>query len=468
MSEVNGALAAFGPVIGEDGVFGAGLDGFLADNFHFGGSVGGELVDGDDDGHAVGLGVGDVLGKVDAAGTEDLDVFLLVDGAEGSTGGDGGPAAVDLKGADGGDDDDDVGDEAGGAALDVEEALAAHGEVEAGFGDDKTGLGGVVLVGLGTRELEGHLVGEDGAVADGDVGEGAGVDEYGCAFQTLHQVGLNGVLHEGGKSTTGTEVVGRDGVAASGAGNDHSAETLAHVGEVSAESENGHALTGDRNVEAGLAAMTLLGGSSADSDAAEMSVVDVQDASPGDSLWVDIKAGELADFLLGKIIRVGLVNAELLQAAEHDRRELSLAVLDRDQSSVEGGILLSALVEHAGINSSGEEVVSSGDGVDITSQMHVELVHGNDLTVTTAGSTALDAERWALTWLTNVGKSKTTNMGAQGLSKTHGGGRLALTERGGGDTGNNNVATISAMIQALEKSKVDLGLVGTIWLELRV
>ena len=53
---------------------------------------------------------------------------------------------MDLEGADGGDDDDDVGDETGGAAFDVEEALAAHGEVEAGFGDDEAGF-----LGLGRR-----------------------------------------------------------------------------------------------------------------------------------------------------------------------------------------------------------------------------------------------------------------------------------------------------------------------------
>ena len=49
-----------------------------------------------------------MLAKVDATGAQNVDVLLLVDGVERSTGGDGGTASVDLEGTDGSDDDDDV------------------------------------------------------------------------------------------------------------------------------------------------------------------------------------------------------------------------------------------------------------------------------------------------------------------------------------------------------------------------
>lgn len=124
-------------------------------------------------------------------------------------------------------------------------------------------------------------------------------------------------------------------------------------------------------------------------------------------------------------------------------------------------------MEHASIDSGSEEVVGGGDGMDITGQVKVELIHGDDLTVTATGSTTLDTEGGTLTGLADVGKSQTTNVSTKSLGQTHGGGGLALTERGGGDTSNNDVAAVTAVLKTLEDAEVNLGLVSTIRLELR-
>ena len=46
----------------------------------------------------------------------------------------------------------------------------------------------------------------------GDVGEGAAVDKGGGALQSLDQVGLEGVLQQGGHGALGLEIVGGDGL----------------------------------------------------------------------------------------------------------------------------------------------------------------------------------------------------------------------------------------------------------------
>lgn len=108
-------------------------------------------------------------------------------------------------------------------------------------------------------------------------------------------------------------------------------------------------------------------------------------------------------------------------------------------------------MEDTSLNSSSQQVVGSSDGVDITSQVQVELVHGNDLRVTTASGATLDTESRTLTGLTDVGKGDSANVGTKSLSQAHGGGRLTLSERSGGNTSNNNVFTVLAVLQTVDQ-----------------
>ena len=50
-------------------------------------------------------------------------------------------------------------------------------------------------------------------------------------------------------------------------------------------------------------------------------------------------------------------------------------------------VRLCGLVEHASIDLCCQEVVGSGDGVDVPSQVEVEVLHGDDLRVAPARST---------------------------------------------------------------------------------
>ena len=56
-------------------------------------------------------------------------------------------------------------------------------------------------------------------------------------------------------------------------------------------------------------------------------------------------------------------------------------------------VRLCGLVEHASIDLCCQEVVGSGDGVDVPSQVEVEVLHGDDLRVAPARSTTWEGGR---------------------------------------------------------------------------
>lgn len=155
-------------------------------------------------------------------------------------------------------------------------------------------------------------------------------------LQRLHEVRLDSILHEDGKSTSNAEVVSSDRLAALASRDNHRTQTLTHVRETCRERKDGHALASNRDVEAGDALVALLSRGLANGDLTEEAVVGVEDAVPGDGLRVNVEAGETVDFLGRELVRVRLVNAELLETLEHERSELALALLGRDETAVEG------------------------------------------------------------------------------------------------------------------------------------
>lgn len=95
------------------------------------------------------------------------------------------------------------------------------------------------------------------------------------------------------------------------------------------------------------------------------------------------------------------------------------------------------------------------------------LVHGDDLTVTSTSRTTLDTKGWSLAGLTNTCESGATQVGTKGLGKTNCRRRLTLSERSGRDTGlpleialgsgrlngiprDNNVLAVFAMRQTIK------------------
>lgn len=81
-----------------------------------------------------------------------------------------------------------------------------------------------------------------------------------------------------------------------------------------------------------------------------MAIINIQHSAPGYGVGVDIEPRELADLLIGQVVRVGFVNPEFLETTEHHRGELADAVFLGDEAAEEGFILLGVLVEHPGLD----------------------------------------------------------------------------------------------------------------------
>ncbi|GFZ51903.1 hypothetical protein JCM24511_09672 [Saitozyma sp. JCM 24511] len=480
LGEFDSALTTPSPVVGGDSIVGADGQGVLLNKLHLGDSVvpipisriprqirsdSRKAVDRDDDLEAELLCVLDVLAEVGASLLEQVEVLLGVNRVEGLAGRHRGTATVHLEGSDGRDEDHGVGAEARHAGLDVAELLHADVRTEASLGDDVTAARRVVAL-LDTGELECDAVRDDGRVAVRDVGKGTGVDEDGGTLEGLHESGLDRVLHEDGHGAGTADVLGGDGLAGLARGDDHAAEAGTHVGNVLGQGEHGHDLGGDGNVECGLAGEALLRGRLTHSDSTQVSVVDVQHAVPGDGRRVNVETSEARLLLLGKLLRVDLVNAEPLQSGEHRLGKRPLALLLRAETVEQRLVLLRRLVEHPGVDGSGEQVVGRGDSVDVAGEMEVELGHRDDLRVATTGGAALDAERRALGRLTNTGNGVLLEVRAKSLSETDGGGRLALAKRRRGDTRHDDVLSVELVLEPVEDRKLDLCLESSVALEL--
>lgn len=99
-------------------------------------------------------------------------------------------------------------------------------------------------------------------------------------LERLHQVGLDGVLHEDGEGASSSNVVAGDGDSSLALADDHLAESVAHVGKVVAEREDGHALGSDGDVEASGEGASRLGRGLSGGDLAKVAIVGVDDAVP--------------------------------------------------------------------------------------------------------------------------------------------------------------------------------------------
>ena len=63
----------------------------------------------------------------------------------------------------------------------------------------------------------------------GDVGKGAAVDKGGRALQGLDQIGLEGILEQGGHSTFRLQIPGGNGAAVIGVAHHHPGQALFHI-----------------------------------------------------------------------------------------------------------------------------------------------------------------------------------------------------------------------------------------------
>lgn len=127
--------------------------------------------------------------------------------------------------------------------------------------------------------------------------------------------------------------------------------------------------------------------------------------------------------------------------------------INSKNSQQEHNIHLRALVKASGINGGCEQIVGGGDGVNVASQVQVEVFHWNHLGVAATRSATwkgncdvmlgrmsriysltLDAEGGSLAWLTHARKDVFVQMGAECLGQANGGGAFPFAQRSGRNT----------------------------------
>ena len=227
-------------------------------------------------------------------------------------------------------------------------------------------------------------------------------------LERLDQVRLDGVLEQSGASTLGLDVGNGDRLAGTAVSHDHATQALLQVVEAGGEAEHGHDLGSDGDVEAVLTGNAVTGGAEAVDHVAQLAVVHVDAAAPNDVVQVDVKL---------------------------------VALLD-------------VVVKHRG-----DEVVRSTDGMEVAGEVQVDVLHGNDLGVTAASGTALDAEHGAQRRLTQAQHRGLADL-AQGVMQTHRRGGLALASRRRVDSRDKDELCLHGLI--LVGVDVDLRLVVTI------
>ena len=142
----------------------------------------------------------------------------------------------------------------------------------------------------------------------GDVCEGTGMDENGRSFQGLHQVWLNGILHEHCEGTSNTDIVGSDWVTTLAGSDNHRTKTLTHVSKTCSKCKNGHTFTGYSDIKPSDTFLALFSCCLTNCDLAKETIISIQNTVPGDRLWVNVKTSKTSDLFWSQVIRVCLVN----------------------------------------------------------------------------------------------------------------------------------------------------------------
>jgi hypothetical protein len=302
----------------------------------------------------------------------------------------------------------------------------------------------------------------------GDVGERPGVNEGGSPFEGLHQVRLDGVLHQNGQRASHAEVFSSHGLPLFVSSNHHTSEPVAHICQVSGEGQNRHDLGCHGDVEAGAVLMARFILAQPHLNLAQEAVIGIYHTPPGEAIRVDIEPGKAAAFLGRQFAGIGLLDAQFLQAAQHAGRESAFTLFVGRAERVEEFLVIGCvgLMEHARIQRSGAQVMRGGDGVDVAGQVQVEVLHGDNLAVTAAGRSTFNAKGRALGRLANAGEYPLAQVCAQRLAQADHRCALAFPQWRGGDGGHVNVLAVLAFGEPVEDFELDLGLIRAKQLEL--
>ena len=315
-------------------------------------------------------------------------------------------AAVHLKRTDSCDQNGDVRGQAGQTGLDVPELLEADVGSEAGLGD------------MVVEQLESQTVRDDGGLADGDVGERAGMNENRLMLDRVAHGGVDGVAHPRGHRACNLEIVTGDGFAAAGVSDDNLADALTQILEVTGDSQNRHQLGADGNAELGLHHEAVQTAADADDDVAQALRAEVHDPAHLDALRVDVEALEA---LLGQPL-----------------------------------VVVVALVLHTRVQGDHRQVVRVHNVVDIAGQAEGELGHRHQKGVAAAGRSALDVHGRAAGGLTQCAADVQAQL-AEAFDQAQRNSGLAFAERGRGNGSDFDELAVGLILQTLhDLDEVDL------------
>ena len=225
-----------------------------------------------------------------------------------------------------------------------------------------------------------------------DVRKRAAVDERGRAFKRLDEIGLQRILQKRRHRTDRLEVCRRDGLLVVGVADDDLSETLLQILDRGGETEHRHDLGRNGDVVAVLTRYAVDAAAEAVGHVAQLTVVHIDTALPRNAARVDVQ-------------RVALIDV---------------------------------VVEHCG-----KQIVRRADRVEVTRKMQVDVLHRNDLCVTAACGTALDAEYRPERRLTERNDDVLSDT-AHTVRKSDRRGGLALAGRGRRDRRHENELAVSA------------------------
>ena len=304
-------------------------------------------------------------------------------------------AAVVVQSAYGGHNDGHFGPKSGGAGLDVHKLFCAQIRAKSCFCNHPVCV------------AQGHSGGQQGIGALRNVGKRAAVQNSRVAFQGLHQIRADGVLHQQRHGLFGVEHGGEYRFPVPRVAHVNPAHAGFQVFQALALAQNRHNFRRRRNVEAPFPRNAPVFATQSDHDLAQGAVVHVHDPLPGNGAGV-----------------------------QPQRPLLGLQVV---------------------VDQGGQEVVGFLDGREVARKMEVDVFHGDHLGMTAAGGSAFDSEHRTQGRFPQGRCASQADVG-QSVREAYADRGLAFSRRGGGNGRNQHQVRVFFAIGAKQlQGKFGLG-----------
>ena len=288
-------------------------------------------------------------------------------------------------------------------ALEVPEFLVAHFCGKAGFGH------------VDVAKLQTHPVGNNRTLSQSDVAEGASMHQHGLALDGLDKVGLDGLHQPCGHGAVHFKVGGGHGPAVAVKGKHHAAHALPQIGQIARHGKNGHDFGSNGNVKV---------------RAHHEAIV-----APAVAFHAD---NHVAQGLGAKIHHPAGADARGVNVQTAHARE-----------PLKGGVVIVALVLHAGCEGRHGKIVGRAHGMDIARKVERIRRERDALRKTAASGGTLHAHGGAARRLADSGGRPQTAP-RKPLHQTDGGGGLAFAKGRGRDGRNVNVFAVGAVLKPLQ------------------